>query len=63
MSDYRQVAMTVGDGFSISVLLGTIAQYLPAVAALFTIIWTLIRVYETATVQRWIRRWKDKRNG
>jgi hypothetical protein len=27
---------------------------LPAVAALFTIIWTGIRIYETATVQKMI---------
>jgi hypothetical protein len=33
---------------------------LPAIAALFTIIWTGIRIYETKTVQGWINRAKRK---
>jgi len=35
-------------------VLGTLAGLLPAIAALFTIIWTGIRIYETDTVQRWM---------
>jgi FtsH-binding integral membrane protein len=31
-----------------------LAGLLPAIAALFTIIWTGIRIYETNTVQRWL---------
>jgi hypothetical protein len=27
---------------------------LPAIAAVFTILWTAIRIYETKTVQGWI---------
>lgn len=42
------------DVISISALLGTIAQMLPHVAALLTIIWTSLRIYETRTVQRWL---------
>lgn len=30
---------------------------LPDVAALFTIIWLAIRLWETDTVKRWTRRW------
>lgn len=41
-----------GDGISVTTLVGTLTQVLPAVAALVTIIWTLIRIYETKTVQR-----------
>jgi len=33
-------------------MLGTIGAILPPLAALFTIIWTAIRIYETKTVQR-----------
>jgi len=29
---------------------------LPAIAAIFTIVWTAIRIYETKTVQGWIGR-------
>jgi len=39
---------------------GTVFETLPAIAALFTIIWTGIRIYETETVQRLIgKRKKD----
>ena len=40
-----------GDILSIGVVLATLASWLPAIAALFTIIWTAIRIYETQTVQ------------
>ena len=42
------------DFASIATVLGTLTDMLPAVAALFTIVWTAIRIYETKTVQRWI---------
>lgn len=42
----------VADGLSIVTVLGTIIDALPAVAALFSIVWTVIRIYETRTVQR-----------
>ena len=42
------------DFASIATVLGTLADMLPAVAALFTIIWTSIRIYETKTVQGWL---------
>lgn len=42
------------DGVSALTVLGTLAQVLPPLAALFTIIWTLIRIYETRTVQKWL---------
>ena len=40
------------DGASIATAVGTMIQVLPAIAALFTIVWTLIRIYETKTVQK-----------
>lgn len=36
--------------------LGTIMSWLPNVAALFTIVWTGLRIYETRTVQRLLGR-------
>jgi len=42
------------DAVSIVTVVGTLAQWLPAMAALFTIIWTLIRILETRTVQGWL---------
>jgi hypothetical protein len=42
------------DATSILTVFGTLAQVLPPIAALLTIIWTLIRIYESTTVQKWI---------
>lgn len=46
----------VGDGVSALVAIGAIAAILPPIAALFTIIWTGIRIWETKTVGRLIGR-------
>jgi hypothetical protein len=40
------------DAFSVVTVLGTLADMLPSIAALFTIIWTGIRIYETKTIQK-----------
>jgi hypothetical protein len=48
------------DGLSLVTVLGALVNILPAVAALFTIVWTGIRIYETKTVQGWINRAKRK---
>lgn len=50
----------VVDGLSLITVVGTLMDMLPTVAALFTIIWTGIRIYETKTVQGWINRAKRK---
>jgi FtsH-binding integral membrane protein len=42
------------DVFSVVTVLGTLADMLPSIAALFTIIWTGIRIYETKTIQNWV---------
>ena len=49
------------DFASIVTVLGTLADMLPAIAAVFTIVWTAIRIYETKTVQGWLRK-KDAIN-
>ena len=41
---------------SIGVLLGSLAEVLPHVAAIFTLVWTCIRIYETKTVQKWLNK-------
>jgi hypothetical protein len=47
------------DAASIFTAVGSILAWLPAVAALFTIVWTGIRIYETKTVQAWVKRRKE----
>ena len=42
------------DGLSIATVLGTLVQVLPSVAAGLSIVWSVIRIYETKTVQRWL---------
>jgi hypothetical protein len=41
-----------GDAVSIVTVVGTLAEILPAIAALLTIIWTGFRIYELDTVQK-----------
>jgi hypothetical protein len=36
------------------------AELLPSIAALLSIIWMLIRIYETKTLQKWIRLLRKK---
>jgi hypothetical protein len=47
------------DTASIATAVGTIMQVLPAIAALFTIVWTCIRIYETKTMQKLLGKHKD----
>lgn len=42
---------TLVDGLSVVTVVGTIGELLPPMAALFTLVWTAIRIYETKTVQ------------
>ena len=44
------------DWTSIGVAFGSLVQILPSIAAALSIIWSLIRIYETKTVQSWLKR-------
>jgi len=46
------------DAISVVTVIGTLAEILPAIAALFTIIWTGFRIYELRTIQDWLKRKK-----
>ena len=56
MLEHHETAKHVADAVSIVTVLGTLMQWLPSVAAVFTIIWTMIRIYETKTVQKWLHK-------
>jgi hypothetical protein len=43
---------TLIDGLSVVTVVGTIGDLLPPLAALFTLVWTAIRIYETKTVRK-----------
>ena len=44
----------VTDGLSIITVVGTLADILPALAALFSLVWSIIRILETQTVRGWL---------
>jgi hypothetical protein len=46
------------DWTSIGVAFGSLLQILPSIAAALSIVWTIIRIYETKTVQNFIKKWK-----
>lgn len=50
----------VVDGVSIGTLVATLAGLLPHLATAATFAWACIRIYETKTVQRWLRRRKKR---
>jgi len=60
MTEHDETVKYVIDGVSLLTVVGTLAEALPAVAAIFTIVWTAIRIWETKTVQRWLGNKKAK---
>jgi hypothetical protein len=56
MSDSHETTKHVVDALSIMTVVGTLVEMLPSIAALFTIVWTLIRIWETKTVQNLLGR-------
>jgi hypothetical protein len=44
------------DGISVLTVVGTLADILPPIAALVTIVWTGIRIFETETVKAMLKR-------
>jgi hypothetical protein len=52
----QDAAKTIGDTISLATVVGTLADVLPSLAALISIVWGLIRIWETDTVQRMIGR-------
>lgn len=49
-------AKHLGDAISVATVLATLAAWLPPLAALFTIVWTSIRIYETKTFQNLLKK-------
>jgi len=51
MDDKTPIDVTAG-----AVAFASVVELLPAVASVFTIIWLGIRIYETDTVQKWLKK-------
>ncbi|MGR6329203.1 hypothetical protein ACU5AX_09065 [Sphingomonas sp. XXL09] len=50
------------DFVSIGIVVGTVAQALPAIAAAVTIVWTTIRIFETDTVRSFLSRRRARKD-
>lgn len=60
MSDHVKAAIDVA---SLGVTAAALASWLPSVAALVSIVWGCIRIFETKTVQRWMKGSDYERRG
>jgi len=49
-------AKTVVDGFAVGGTIATLAGWLPPLASLLTIMWLSIRIWESDTVQKLVKR-------
>ncbi len=63
LSAYKEFKHSI-DIVSLSTVLATLVGVLPNIAALASFIWTMIRIYETNTIQRimYNRRYDDTNN-
>lgn len=52
--DSSNVSMWVGNALSIGAIIGSFAGWAPAIAAVVALIWYLIQIFESKTVQRWM---------
>lgn len=50
------------DAISAGTVVGALMGILPAIAAVFTIIWTSIRIYETDTVQSLVGKLRKRKS-
>lgn len=60
MTDYSETVKQAADAASIVTVVGTLMNALPAIAAIFSIVWSVIRIWETKTVQDWVKNAKRK---
>lgn len=60
LTEINEHTKHVLDWTSLGLAVGTLIQILPAVAAVWTIAWYSIRIYETKTVQDWLKKRSKK---
>ena len=53
----QEEAKTVVDQIAVGGTVATLAGWLPSVASLFTIVWLALRIWESETVQKIIKRY------
>lgn len=60
LTEINEHTKHVLDWTSLGLAVGTLIQILPAIAAVWTIAWYSIRIYETKTVQDWLKKRSKK---
>ncbi len=63
MTEHHDATKHIVDALSVATVVGTLMEMLPAIAAVFTIVWTAIRIYETDTVQKLLGKEKSNEEG
>lgn len=58
LNDINEHTKHVIDWTSIGIAFGSLLQLLPSIAAALSIVWSCIRIYETKTVQAWLKKGK-----
>lgn len=54
----HEVGKQILDVLSVATVIGALVDILPSIAALFTIVWTGLRIFESETVQNLLRKKK-----
>jgi|TARA_Y100000389_G_scaffold189864_1_gene214065 hypothetical protein len=55
----QEEAKVAVDALAVTTTVSTLMGWLPAVAAALSIVWTVVRIFETNTIQNLIHRKKD----
>lgn len=62
MESHRETILSwVGNGVSLGAIATTLAGLTPSIAAVVAIVWYSIQIFESATVQRWIAKRRQRR--
>jgi len=59
----QEEAKVAVDALAVTTTVSTLMGWLPAVAAALSIVWTVVRIFETNTIQNLIHRKKECRSG
>lgn len=57
----HSISQWIGNGLTGGAIVATLIGVIPAVAATVALIWYLIQIYESATVQRWLANRRTRR--
>jgi hypothetical protein len=58
MKDNQDFIKHVIDAISAVFAVGSLMQWIPVTASIFTIVWYMIRIWESKTIQNFVAKWK-----